>query len=140
MRVYVAGSFDTPDDIRRVVRTQGLLREAGIEVLNQLDVSFIEVRDFRGRAGLARRIVEHDLGLVGRADAVIALADKPSFGTAIEVFFAKHVLKRSVIVLATKPVRSPWVVAFADKVARDEPELVRLVKEMAASSGAPGGR
>lgn len=37
-----------------------------------------------------KKIVEHDLEFIKKADILIVLVDTPSFGTAIELFVAKN--------------------------------------------------
>jgi nucleoside 2-deoxyribosyltransferase len=77
-------------------------------------------RDYRGREldpGIAAEIVAGDLEDLDACDAVLVYYDKPSVGTSMEVFHAKHNLKKPVIVIdhsGAKP--SPWLVYHADAV------------------------
>jgi nucleoside 2-deoxyribosyltransferase len=77
-------------------------------------------RDYRGRElepGIAKEIVDGDIEDIQNCDALLVLFDKPSVGTAMEVFFAKHDLGKAVVVVdkSDKPL-SPWLVHHADAV------------------------
>lgn len=79
-------------------------------------------RDYRGRElepGISKEIVDGDIADIDACDAVVAYFDKPSVGTSMEVFYAKHVKKKPVIVIdaSDKPL-SPWMVHHADHVVR----------------------
>lgn len=82
---------------------------------------------------LGKRIIENDLGLLEQADAIVALADEPSFGIGAEVFYAKQILKEKVIAIATKPARSPWIVSQAD-VTLEKYSFRKLTKILKISS------
>lgn len=79
-------------------------------------------RDYRGRElepGIAAEIVAGDIEDIQASDAVLVFFDKPSVGTAMEVFYAKHVLGKLVVVIdaSDKPL-SPWMVHHADEVTK----------------------
>lgn len=79
-------------------------------------------RDYRGRElepGIAAEIVAGDIEDIQRCDALLVYFDRPSVGTAMEVFYAKHVLKKPVVVIdaSDKPL-SPWLIHHADEVTR----------------------
>lgn len=117
MKIYVAGSFATHKGVKRVLELQNTLRKAGFEVLNQLEAfDYTRIDDFRAEVELGKRIIENDLGLLEQADAVVALADEPSFGIGAEVFYAKRILKKKIVAIVTKPAKSPWVVSHADAI------------------------
>lgn len=71
-------------------------------------------RDYRGREmepGIAAEIVAGDLVDIQEASALLVFFDKPSVGTAMEVFYAHHVLQKPVIVVfAAQGQPSPWLV------------------------------
>lgn len=75
-------------------------------------------RDYRGRElepGIAKEIVEGDIEDIQLSDAVLVFFDKPSVGTAMEIFYAKHSLdKPTVIVNVSDKPLSPWIVHHAD--------------------------
>jgi nucleoside 2-deoxyribosyltransferase len=77
-------------------------------------------RDYRGRElepGIAARIVAGDIEDIQNSDAILVFFDKPSVGTAMEVFYAKHTLKKPVVVVnaSDKPL-SPWMIHHSDFV------------------------
>ncbi len=79
-------------------------------------------RDYRGREleqGVAAEIVAGDIEDIKACDAVLVYFDKPSVGTAMEVFFAKHNLGKPVVVIdASDRPLSPWLLHHADTVTR----------------------
>lgn len=79
-------------------------------------------RDYRGRemeTGIAAEIVAGDIEDIQQSDAILVYFDKPSVGTAMEVFYAKHVLGKYVVVIdaSDKPL-SPWLVHHSDQQTR----------------------
>lgn len=56
-------------------------------------------------------IVETDLHAISQCDALLALADEPSWGTAMEIFYATHQPQIPVIAWRPKNHRppSPWL-------------------------------
>jgi nucleoside 2-deoxyribosyltransferase len=130
-KIYVAGFFATREGVKRVLELQETLRKAGFEVLNQLEAfDYTGIKDFRTEVELGKRVIENDLSLLKQADVIVALADQPSFGMGAEVFYAKHVLKKNVIAIASKPAKSPWVVSNADRVLKtySVEDLIKILK------------
>lgn len=79
-------------------------------------------RDYRGRElepGIAAEIVAGDIEDIQASDAILVFFDKPSVGTAMEVFYAKHTLGKIVVVIdaSDKPL-SPWLIHHADHVTK----------------------
>lgn len=79
-------------------------------------------RDYRGRElepGIAAEIVDGDIEDIQAADAILVFFDKPSVGTSMEVFYAKHVLGKFVAVIDAqdKPL-SPWLLHHSNTVTR----------------------
>jgi nucleoside 2-deoxyribosyltransferase len=75
-------------------------------------------RDYRWRElepGIAAEIVAGDIEDIKASDAILVFFDKPSVGTAMEVFYAKHVLCKHVVVIdaSDKPL-SPWLIHHSD--------------------------
>lgn len=75
-------------------------------------------RDYRGRElepGIAKEIVDGDIEDIQNSDAVLVFFDKPSVGTAMEVFYAKHNLGKIVVVVnASGLPLSPWMLHHSD--------------------------
>jgi nucleoside 2-deoxyribosyltransferase len=87
-------------------------------------------RDYRGRElepGVASEIVAGDIEDIQASAAILVFFDKPSVGTAMEVFYAKHVLGKPVVVIdaqdaykgprSNKPL-SPWLIHHSDHVTK----------------------
>lgn len=77
-------------------------------------------RDYRGVEAdnaVAAEIVAGDLAGIDASDYVIAYYDKPSVGTSMEIFYAKHCAKKPVIVIdASNAPLSPWLIHHSDSV------------------------
>jgi nucleoside 2-deoxyribosyltransferase len=76
------------------------------------------LRDYRGRElepGISAEIVAGDIEDIQQCDALLVYFDKPSVGTSMEVFYAKHVLGKPVVVIdaSDKPL-SPWLIHHSD--------------------------
>jgi nucleoside 2-deoxyribosyltransferase len=124
MKVIVCGpiAYGSVEEIRMV---QKFLEKEGYDVIDQFKLSemdYSSVEDFRDRREVAERIVKNDLAFVDECDILVALCDGPSFGTAIETFYAK-MHGKTVIVLSEKPQPSPWPIAFADTIVKSLDEL-----------------
>ena len=115
MKLIVCGSV-AYGGIRRIKKLQDFLKQNMFEVIDQfqLGVDYSDVEDFRDKRELAANIVKNDLYKIENCDVVIAICDQPSFGTAIELYYAKK-LGKKVVVFSEKPVPSPWPVAFSDR-------------------------
>jgi nucleoside 2-deoxyribosyltransferase len=76
-------------------------------------------RNFKDReVDSANEIVEFDLQDVREADIVLVNYNKPSIGTAMEVFYASHNLNKFVIAFSPFAFQdcSPWMVKFCTKI------------------------
>lgn len=71
-------------------------------------------RDYRGRElepGIAAEIVAGDFEDIQNSDGLLVMFDKPSVGTAMEVFYAFWHLKKPVFVInASEKPLSPWLI------------------------------
>jgi len=80
-------------------------------------------RDYRGREledGIAAEIVAGDIEDIENSDAILVYYDKPSVGTSMEIFLAKHVLGKFVVLIdqSDKPL-SPWLIHHCDVIVKD---------------------
>ncbi|MEM3517494.1 MAG: nucleoside 2-deoxyribosyltransferase [Nitrososphaerales archaeon] len=115
--------------VSKIRRIQSFLREKGFYVIDQIsNKDYSEIKDFRDKKDFAEEIVKHDLNFIKESDILITIADKPSFGAAIEIYFAKNIGKK-VVIMSKNEVSSPWPIAFSDKIVRDEEELLMALKE-----------
>jgi nucleoside 2-deoxyribosyltransferase len=99
-------------------------------------------RDYRNREeNYAAEIVEQDYQDIRKADIILAMANHPSWGTAMEIHQAFSIDHKLVVAVCTDPKPSPWlryhchylakslreaieyIVQLGDKVARIEPAL-----------------
>ena len=79
-------------------------------------------RDYRGKElENPAQLVADDLSDIDACDGLIVYFDAPSVGTSMEIFYAKHILRKPVVVVdatmgATLPV---WLVHHADVIRPD---------------------
>lgn len=76
-------------------------------------------RNFKDReVDSANEIVEFDLQDVRDADIILVNYNKPSIGTAMEVFYASHVLHKFVIAFSPFSFKdsNPWMVKYCTKI------------------------
>ena len=128
MKLLVCGPV-AHGNIRKIRELQNFLKEEGFNVIDQFreeEMDYSSIRDFRDKKRLAERIVENDLKFVEECDVIVAICDKPSFGTAIEIYYAKK-LGKKVIVLNEEAQPSPWPIAFAEQVVRSKEELIKIL-------------
>jgi nucleoside 2-deoxyribosyltransferase len=129
LKVIVCGAI-ADKGISKIRKIQSLLKEKGFHVIDQIsDEDYSKVKDFRDKKNLADEIVKHDLDFIKESDIVVALIDKPSFGVAMEIYFAKN-LGKKVIIMSKRRVPSPWPIAFSDRITRDEEQLMLVLREL----------
>lgn len=117
------------DKIRRMYT---ILRRKGFDIVDHLvrkGMDYSDIRDFRDKKELSQQIVSHDLQFVEKADVIVVVANRPSYGTAIEMYIAKNSNKK-VILLAKDPVPTPWPLNFSDYVVRNEDDLLELLENL----------
>ena len=76
-------------------------------------------RNFKDReVDSANEIVEFDLQDVREADILLVNYNRPSIGTAMEVFYASHELQRFIIAFSQFEFSecNPWMVKFCTKI------------------------
>lgn len=103
--------------------TSGHARVWREEARNLLGDNFIILdpmrRNFKDReVDSANEIVEFDLQDVRNADIVLVNYNKSSIGTAMEVFYASHELRKFVVAFSPFEFKdcSPWMVKFCTKI------------------------
>jgi len=122
------------DEIRRVY---SLLHQKGFDIVNHLvhkRMDYSDIGDFRDMKELSQQIVSHDLQYIEKADVIIVVASRPSYGTGIEMYIAKNSNKK-LILLANDPVPTPWPVNFSDYVVRNEDGLIMLLEQLRKDMG-----
>lgn len=131
MRIMVCGSIGF-GGVSQIKRLYLVLEKEGFSVLNhivskKMDYSYIH--DFRHQKGLALKIVRHDLEYLKKADIIVVLVNKGSYGTAIEMYIAKQ-LGKIVILLAERPIPSPWPINFSDYIVTTKKGLIKLLNRV----------
>lgn len=124
-KLYLSGPiYGTTDQEQewRSVATTGL--QDLYEILNPLD------RDFRGTkfdVVNSNSIVRADLMQVDKANVILANAEKPGWGTAMEIFYA-HMKGKPVLFFTSSENPSPWLLARARNVGTFEEAISELKK------------
>lgn len=129
MQIMVCGSIGY-GGIYEIRDLYSFLHTLGIKTADHLvekGMDYSNISDFRDKKELSRQIVNHDLEYVKKADVLVVLANRPSVGTAIEMFIAKSSGKM-MILFAKDPVPTPWPVNFSDDIVTNQEELKLLHK------------
>ena len=131
MKIMVCGSIGHGGigDIRYF---HSLLKKEGFDIIDHISaegIDYSDTRDFRDKKDFSSKIVNHDLEYVKESDVLVILANRPSFGTAIEMFVAKN-SKKPVIVFAKESVPTPWPINFSDYIVTAEEELITLLHQL----------
>ena len=107
MKIYLAGGINGLSDADAKdwrARATASLVAAGHTVLDTMS------RDYRGKeAGNAAEIVENDILDIKQCGAVVAMCERPSWGTAMEIWFM-HTGGIAVHAVCSSPNPSPWLV------------------------------
>ncbi|MGQ9469509.1 MAG: nucleoside 2-deoxyribosyltransferase [Nitrososphaerales archaeon] len=128
-KIMVCGAI-ADKGILKIRRVQSLLKEKGFHVIDQIsDKDYSKIKDFRDKKDLSEEITKHDLNFIKESDIVVALIDRPSYGVAAEIYFAK-IMGKKVITMSKRKVSSPWPIAFSDRIVRDEERLISALKEL----------
>jgi nucleoside 2-deoxyribosyltransferase len=101
-------------DISDIKNLYAFLVSNGFSIVDHIvhkGMDYSHICDFRDKQDLSSKIVKHDLKYIENSDAVVVIANGPSYGTAIEMFVAKG-LSKKIILFAKDPVPTPWPVCF----------------------------
>jgi len=115
-KLYLCGPINGRTDEDATVWRESVKTTGNFECLDPMR------RDYRGRElepGIAAEIVAGDIEDIQAADAILVFYDKPSVGTSMELFYAKHVLGKPVVLIdaSDKPL-SPWLIHHSDYVTK----------------------
>lgn len=75
-----------------------------------------------------RNIVKRDLRNLSLQDGLITIINKPSFGTAFEIAYAKYKNKK-IFVISNMYIKHPWIKVYATKLFIDVIEFEQWLKE-----------
>jgi nucleoside 2-deoxyribosyltransferase len=142
VRVYLGGPINGCTDAEAKGWRDELaskMKELGYEPVDPMR------RDYRGReleVGIVDQIVSGDLADIESCDATIFNCPKPSYGTAMEMFFSFRAGKRVIVVLPDDGAfPSPWVVAHSHAIVRGNAEraldLLHFIEPMVSNSEEP---
>lgn len=127
-RIYLSGPI--MDEEHTVARTW---REVAKDRLADHFVLLDPMRrNFKDReVDSANEIVEFDLQDVREADILLVNYNKPSIGTAMEVFFAAHDLGKFIVAFSPFQFRdcSPWMVRYCTKILPSLDESIKYIRE-----------
>ncbi len=118
--------------VHEIRRLYSSLHKQGFDTvdhLNNKEMDYSDIKDFRYRKDLSRYIINHDLEYIKKADVLVVLAGKPSYGAGIEMYIARSAGKR-VILFAPEPIPTPWPVNFCDDIITCEQELIKSLQQL----------
>lgn len=124
-KLYLSGPiYGTTDQEQEWRRTATKELEDLYEILNPLD------RDFRGTkfdVVNSTTIVRDDMAAVDHSNAVLVNAEKPGWGTAMEIFYA-HMKGKPVLFFTSNDNPSPWLLARARQASSLKEAISELKK------------
>lgn len=104
MKIYLAGPINGCSDSECNDWRSDFKNIVGHEFIDPMR------RDYRGiEAANVDAIVQGDIDDINEADLIVANCPKPSYGTAMEIFYAAHVLKKPVWLICKDEKPSPWL-------------------------------
>ena len=124
LKVYLAGPINGCSDDeckywREMVKQS--IQDWGYEILDPMR------RDYRGiEFENAAQIVADDLSDIQECDIMFAYCYKPSWGTAMEIFYAKSLGKRVIVVTESS---SPWLQTYSDVSVKSVHTAIKLLLE-----------
>lgn len=126
--IYLSGPImDASPDGARAWRSRAKeLLEANFRLLDPMR------RSFTDRAvDSANEIVRFDLQDVEDADVILVNYSKSSIGTAMEVFYAGHVLDKFIVAFSPYSFKdcSPWMVKYCTKILPDLESAVEYINQ-----------
>jgi nucleoside 2-deoxyribosyltransferase len=126
--VYLAGPITEDADPRTWRENVAAQLPPGWQAIDPVKIEFA-LRN-------PREIVDTDLTAIEECDAVLALVDRPSWGTAMEIFYS-HELGIPVIGWMPKPngrPLSPWLTLHCNVIVRDFADAMTYLQKEKASA------
>lgn len=116
MKVYLGGPINGCTD-----EEASGWREAVKKILDQKGYTYNDPmdRDYRGREleeGIAAKIVEGDKEDIAECDILLMNCPKPSWGTAMEIFWGWACGKNVLVVLPEGTKASPWIIYHTSRI------------------------
>ncbi len=128
LRIMICGSIGY-GGINEIKNLHAFLVHKGFSVVDQIlhkGMDYSHIKDFRDKKDLSFKIINNDLKYIESSDAIVAIANGPSYGTAIEIFVAKN-LGKKIILFAKDPIPTPWPVYFSDHIATSKDQLYGIL-------------
>lgn len=114
LKVYLAGPINgcTDEECKAWRAKARIMLEPTHAVIDPMDF------DCRGmESEMAGEIIKHDLQMLDEADLVLANAEKPSWGTAMELVYARQGGKPAVVFVGQGGLAaSPWLRCHSSKI------------------------
>lgn len=127
-KIYLCGPI--MDEVEGVAREWRALAAAALRA--EFTVLDPMRRNFKDReVDSANEIVEFDLQDVRDADIILVNYNRPSIGTAMEVFYASHELQKFVVAFSPFPYKecNPWMVRFCTKIVPSLEQSLSYIRE-----------
>ena len=131
MKVMVCGSIGY-GGVDKIKEFYNRIKKEGFEIVNHVEeqnMDYSDIKDFRNRPELIEKIVTHDLEYVEKSDVLVVITSKPSYGTAIEMYLGKE-LGKKIISFSPELVPTPWPLYFSDFIVKNEIELFETLKKL----------
>lgn len=84
--------------VDKIRRMYAVLHQKGFDIVDHLvhkGMDYSDIGDFRDKKELSQQIVSHDLQFMEKADVIVVVADRPSYGTGIEM----HIATRKILII-----------------------------------------
>lgn len=127
--VYLCGAINGKTDSEcRAWRQQAKQLLCGFNILDPMR------RDYRGKENVfAHEIIEADKDDIDMSEGLLVYFDSPSFGTAMEIFYAFNEGLKVVAVNASGAPHSPWVEVHTHAVVTDLAEGCEILRSLLCS-------
>ena len=76
------------------------------------------------------KLVKQDLELIDKSDVLVVYYDKPSVGTSMEMFYAKHNLKKPVVLVTKKKDLSPWLCYHCSVICNNLVDAKKIINQL----------
>lgn len=129
LTVYLAGPIHGCSDAKANGWRDAVIRRL---VHNPVDFRNPMVRDYRGKNPLPAEVIDGDLADIAASDVVLVYANEPSWGTAMEIPYAKQMGKLIYIVRDEFRARHPWLDYHASEYFTDLDQACMQLQRLAS--------
>ena len=131
MKVAVLGSIGY-GGFEKLKEFMLYLENQGFDIITQLHVGemdYSNIDDFRDKIELSKKIIKYDFEVIAKADVLVLIANKPSYGAAMEVSKGKE-LGKKIVLYAPRKIPTPWPVGFSDYVVQNKKALISMLRDI----------